>query len=82
MLSNDTQKKLRAALASKGLHGFAEEIIAAINSGGNPVAAHVANVTTADASDLPTAEALANANKVAINAILSSLQAAGIMASS
>ena len=82
MLSNDAVKALRAALASKGMHGYAEEIIAAINGGANPVAAHVANVTTANATDLASAEALANANKVAINAILASLQAAGLMASS
>lgn len=48
---------------------------------GFPVAAVVAAVTTADATDLATAEALAIANKTAINAILTSLKAAGIMAS-
>lgn len=32
-------------------------------------------VTTANATDLPTAQALANANKVAINAIIAALKA-------
>jgi hypothetical protein len=43
---------------------------------------HVAPVTTAVATDLPTAIALANANKVAINALLTSLQNARLIASS
>jgi hypothetical protein len=43
------------------------------------VAAHVANVVVADATDLATAIALANANKVTINAILAAMQAAGQM---
>lgn len=42
-------------------------------------AAHVAPVTTANATDLTTAEALANANKVAINALIASLITAGLM---
>lgn len=33
------------------------------------------NVTTADATDLPTAQALANANKAKINAIIAALKA-------
>ena len=44
-------------------------------------AAVVAAVSTAAASDLATAAALANANKTAINAILVSLKNAGLMAS-
>lgn len=35
----------------------------------------LAPVTTANATDLPTAQALANANKVAINAIIAALKA-------
>lgn len=42
-------------------------------------AAAVASISTADASDLATAVALANANKVTTNAILVSLRAAGLM---
>jgi hypothetical protein len=45
-------------------------------------AAHVAPVTTANATDLPTAQALANANKVAINAVIAALIAADLMAAS
>lgn len=47
---------------------------------GFPVAATVAAVSAAAATDLGTTETLANANKAAINAILVSLKAAGIMA--
>jgi hypothetical protein len=42
-------------------------------------AAAVSSVTTADATDLTTAIALANANKVAINNLLSSLRTAGLL---
>jgi hypothetical protein len=38
--------------------------------------AALATVTTANATDLPTAQALANANKVAINAIIAALKTA------
>jgi hypothetical protein len=43
-------------------------------------AAHQANIATADATDLASAEALANATKAAFNALLGALAAAGIMA--
>lgn len=41
---------------------------------------HVAPVTTANATDLTTAEALANANKTTLNALIASLQTAGFLA--
>lgn len=44
------------------------------------VAAAVPDVTTANASDLATAIALANSNKATMNALLSSLRTAGHLA--
>lgn len=40
----------------------------------------ITNVTTADATDLASAIALANANKAKINAILAALRSAGVIA--
>lgn len=77
MLSEKLKARIRVAITNKDQ---AEELIAAINAGGNPVATHVTNVTTADATDLASAEALANANKAKINEILAAMQAAGQMA--
>lgn len=77
-LSKDAKYILEVAMANSKA---ADEISAAIDAAApKAAAAHVANVTVADATDLPSAEALANANKAAINAILASLQAAGLMA--
>lgn len=61
--------------------------LALFNADGTPFAGgepgtHVAQVTTANATDLASAEALANANKTAINALIVSLQNAKILASS
>lgn len=42
--------------------------------------AAIADIATADATDLATAQALANANKAKINAILAALRAAGVIA--
>lgn len=44
------------------------------------VAAAVANIAIADATDLPTVIALANANKTKINELLSALRTAGHLA--
>jgi len=46
-----------------------------IDSGVAAAVAALTPVTTANATDLPTAQALANANKVAINAIIAALKA-------
>ena len=45
------------------------------------VVAAVANIATADASDPATTQALANANKAKINALLAAMRTAGILAS-
>lgn len=76
-LSAKAKKRLEVAMARRA---EAQEIIAAIEAGGNPQAAAVADLTTADATDLASAEALANANKAKINELLASLRAAGILA--
>lgn len=51
----------------------AKQIDASI--GGKAQIAALTPVSTANATDLPTAQALANANKVAINAIIAALKA-------
>jgi hypothetical protein len=71
-ISTKTQHKLDVALGSKDAGA---EVGAALNR----IAADVATVSTANATDLASAEALANANKAAINAILAALKAAGLM---
>ena len=58
-------------------------LIRVIRNGANataiPVAANVADEDTADATDLTTAVALANALKVTVNALLGALKTAGLM---
>jgi len=76
-LSKEARARLESAITRRSV---AKEIADAIDAGGNAQAAHVASVSTANATDLASAEALANANKVAINALLAALQAAGLMA--
>ncbi len=49
---------------------------------GVPVAANVAAIAVADGNDLATTQALANQTKATVNAILTSLKNAGLMASS
>ncbi len=80
-LSQHAKNVLIVAMASRSAAG---EISAAIDAASafDVQAAHVAPVATANATDLATAEALANANKVAINALIASLIAAGLMAAS
>lgn len=61
--------------------------LALFNADGTPFAGgaagvHVAPVTTVNATDLASAEALANANKTTINALITSLQNAHLLASS
>lgn len=78
-LSNKAKEVLIVACANKKV---GQEVAAAIDAGGNTKAAFVAAVSAPTATDLTTAEALANANKAAINAVIASLIAAGLMASS
>lgn len=60
---------------------FFDESGAPLSVGHSP-AAHVAPVAVVNATDLATAEALANANKAAINALIAALIASGAMAAS
>lgn len=43
---------------------------------------HIAPIATADATDLASAEALANATKAKLNTLIAELQTAGILAAS
>lgn len=79
MLSNKSKELLEVAMGDKS---SADEITAAVDSGSNSQAAFVAPVSAPNATDLASAETLANANKVAINAIIASMIAAGQMAAS
>lgn len=73
MLTIDQQFKLVAQL------GLVESIKAGAFTSSTAAQAAITAltaVTTANATDLPTAVALANANKVAINAIIAALKTA------
>lgn len=72
-LLKETKDRIAVALAHRK---SADDLIKAVEK----QAAHVANVSQADATDLPSAEALANANKAKINELLAALKAAGLMA--
>lgn len=48
----------------------------------NRQSVYVANIVTPDATDLPTAITLANANKAKLNGLLTALKNAGLMAPS
>ena len=57
-------------------------IVTAVNSKQNSIVAQAAeaDISTADATDLPTAQALANATKVKVNALLAKLRTLGLIA--
>lgn len=75
-LSKNAKERLVIALTSRKVGA---EVSAAIDASSAKVAAHVASVSAPNATDLASAETLANANKVTINAILAALEAAGLM---
>lgn len=75
-LSDKLKKRIRSAITNKV---DADEMIAAIESGANPKAANVPAVATANATDLASAEALANQLKTTVNAVIAALQAANLM---
>lgn len=76
VLSSKLQKMIQNAIPDKSASA---ELIAAIAAEVGQ-ATHVANIATADATDLASAEALSNANKAKINEILAAMQAASQMA--
>ena len=89
-LSDANKKKLRNAMADKRA---ADAVAAAIDAGGNPVAAVVAALgatsnlvgvdgTGSNAAPLVGTEARLDAIEAKVDAILASLKAAGLMASS
>lgn len=60
-------------------------VATAIASIGSPLTVpgtHIAQIATANATDLASAEALANALKASYNTLLTELQTAGVLASS
>lgn len=57
------------------------EVVVVLDSMGATQAATVEAITTANGSDAATTQALANATKTTVNAILTALKGAGIMAS-
>ena len=81
-LSTKARKRLEVAMCHRA---DAKEVADAIDAAGNAdlvladKAAAVADIATADATTLETAEALANANKAKINALLAALRTAGIL---
>ena len=79
MLSQSLQDRIRVAIANQD---DADELIAAINADSPTPAAHVAPVAAPNATDLASAETLANANKAAINSIIANMIAAGSMSAS
>jgi hypothetical protein len=74
-LSTKARARLTASVAHRTL---AKEIADALDLASTP-AANVATVATANATDLASAQALANQLKTTVNALLASLQAAGKM---
>lgn len=75
-LSAKTRKRLEVAMARRA---SAKELADAVDAGGNTPAADVAAVATANATDLASAQALANQLKITLNATLVALKAAGLM---
>lgn len=76
MLSEKLQDMIMIAIPEADA---AQELINALNASSVTPAADVAAVSAPNATDLASAETLANANKTAINAILSALKTAGLM---
>ncbi len=75
-LSQRTKNILQVACADKKA---ALELSSTVDLN-STVAATVAAITTADATDLPSVITLCNANKAKINELIASLRAAGIVA--
>jgi predicted RecA/RadA family phage recombinase len=77
----NTDSQLGFATTSQNSNDpFVNVLLNPTGSGTTAIAADVAAVATANAVDLATAEALANQLKTTVNAILTSLKTAGIMA--
>ena len=77
MLSSKLQEMIEIAIPDRKASA---ELIAALNAAeGLSPAADVASVSTANATDLASAEALANQLKTTVNAILAALKASGQM---
>lgn len=77
MLSESLKARIRVAITNQT---DADAMIAAIESGSNPQGVAVADVSTANATDPASTQALSNSNKAKINELLASLRGAGIIA--
>ena len=77
-----TQQQKAAVKGSIVDSEVAEALISKLGEAALVAANNVAAVVAPTATDLPTAVALANANKTAINAVIASLIAAGLMKAS
>ncbi len=75
-----TDKPLGVAFADAASNDATVNVKIYGQGNGLPVAATVAAIATANGSDLATTQALANQLKTSVNAILTSLKAAGLMA--
>lgn len=79
-LSKNARDALKEACPNGSPSKFvADEIIQAIDASTAKIAADVAAISTADATDLASSEALANQTKATVNSILTALKAAGLM---
>jgi hypothetical protein len=59
---------------------YENPVAGAFRETGKRTATTIANIATADGSDPATTQALANANKAKINALLTELRAQGVIA--
>ena len=75
MASSKVKAAIKGSIANPEA---ASKVIDAVDAVGK-VAASVAAITTPDATDLASAQTLANANKAKINALIAALKAAGLM---
>lgn len=75
-LTTNARKRVIRAAANNTL---GKEVADAIDTVTARVSAAVADIATADATDLDSAVALANANKAKINALLAALRTAGLL---
>jgi predicted RecA/RadA family phage recombinase len=74
-----TDKPIGTAYKAAASAGTRVEVKLYENAVNGAVAANVAAIATANGSDASTTQALANATKTSVNAILTALKAAGIM---
>ncbi len=85
-MGNNITQQLRVVAGGALKSGTFVQDVSFFDINGQPVAVgqkavNVPDITTANATDLPTTQALANQNKATVNAILTALKNAGLMRS-